>query len=128
MARCRGAVLVVYGAMTRDRSGSAARCVRAVRWRRLLPRRGGGAGRHAVRAGTGAARVQLGGDDGRDRRRDAGGARRGLHHLLVPRRRLADLRDAAGLRRRPARQRPLHDAHAPAQDGAQPDALSSASW
>ena len=34
-----------------------------------------------------------------------------------------DLRDAPGLRRRAARQRPLHDGHAPAKNRAQPDAL-----
>ena len=38
-------------------------------------------------------------------------------------RRHADLRDAAGLRRRAARQRPLHDVHPPAEGRAEPDAL-----
>ena len=66
-------------------------------------------------------------DDGGDRRRHARRARRGVHHLLVPHRRHADLRDAAGVRRRSARQRALHDGDAPAEDRAEPDALPRAS-
>ena len=63
-----------------------------------------------------------------DRRRHARRARRRLHHLLVPHRRHAHLRDAAGLRRRPARQRALHDGDAPAQDRARARCCTSASW
>ena len=86
------------------------------------------AGDHAVRAGPGPARVQQRRHHGGDRRRHARGARRRLHHLLVPHRRHADLRDAAGVRRRAARQRPLHDGHAPAEDRARARCSTSASW
>ena len=62
-----------------------------------------------ARAGTCATGAGIA---GRDRRR--------LHHLRVPRGRPAGLRDAAGLRRRPARQRAGVDGDAPAQESPNP--------
>ena len=65
-------------------------------------------------AGAGPARIH---DRGHDDGDGCGGARRhrrGLHHLRVPDRRHSDLRDAARVRWRTARQCPLHDVPSPA--------------
>ena len=89
---------------TRDRSSLKPDARAALRRRRVFSDRRAGAVAALIAQGQ-DSRFQLVGHDRGDRRRRARRARRGLHHLFLPHRRDADLRDAACLRRRAARER-----------------------